>query len=522
MHWADRIAKEIIDSGKFKPYWVDDMKTLSGYAHVGSIRGPLIHDLIYRALKVEGEEVTYTFVFNDFDAIDSLPPELKENFSKYMGVPLRIALSPKSGFSSFAECFNHDFKKVFEVLGIKPRFLSSWDMYHQGKFDEVIKMALDNFEAIQDIYKKISGSEKKEQGWLPFQVICENCGKLGTTKVTAWDGEKVTYRCEPNLVTWAKGCGHGGKISPFGGTGKLPWKVDWPAHWKVLGVTIEGAGKDLASGGGAYDIAFEIAEKVFKYPKPYRIPYEHFLIGGRKMSTSKGVGLKANQWIEMVPPELGRFLFVKTDYKEALEFNPFGTMAIPDLFDDYDKSWKAYVDGEKEDLARTFVLSQVKHGLPDRKKLFVPRFRDIANYLSQGLTEGEVKKKFPESPKDLISERIKYAKVWLEDYAPDDYKFEMTKEIPEAAKKLSSEQKGYLKEVIKLFENGLNGDSLQIALYELSKRLKIKSSDAFAAIYLAFIGKTHGPRAGVLLNNFGKEKVIDRIVSIVEEGDKNG
>ena len=65
------------------------------------------------------------------------------------------------------------------------------------------------------------------------------------------------------MVKWAQGCDHEGKISPFGGTGKLPWKVDWAAHWKVLGITIEGAGKDHASKGGSYDIAMMLCEKGF-------------------------------------------------------------------------------------------------------------------------------------------------------------------------------------------------------------------------------------------------------------------
>jgi lysyl-tRNA synthetase class 1 len=123
---------------------------------------------------------------------------------------------------------------------------------------------------------------------------------------------------------------------------------------------------------------------------------------------------------------------------------------------------------------------------------------------------------------ELLRGRIKYTKVWLENYAPDEYKFEMTEKIPEGAKELSSEQKEYLGGVAKLFEKSVDTDSLQVALYDLSKQLKINPKDAFAAIYLAFIGKTHGPRAGTLLTNFGKEKVIARITSIMKEGDKNG
>src|SRR3989344_888313 len=469
-HWADRIAKEIITSGKYKPYWVDDMKTPSGFSHVGSLMGPLIHSMIFRALKDAGKDGNFTFSIRS--------------------------------------------------LGVEAEILSSWEMYHQGKFDEVIRIALDNAEKIQDIYQKVSGSKKKEAGWLPFQVICENCSKLGTTKVFAWDGEKVSYKCEPALVKWAVGCGHEGKISPFGGTGKLPWKVDWAAHWKVIGVTIEGAGKDHASAGGSYDIAMTICKEVFKYDQPYKFPYEFILIGGRKMSSSKGLGLKAHDLVKILPPSVGRFLFARSDIRSQSNFDPMGTMAIPDLFDEYDKAWEAYDKGGYEKLARTYVLSQIDK-IPEKEKgFFAPRFKDVANYLSQGLSEDELLEKFTEikggkldeSELTILEERIKYAEVWLSDYAPDEYRFDMTDTVPEETTKLTEEQKKYLKGILKIFNEGDDAKSLQISLYELTKELQVPIKDAFESIYLAFIGKTRGPRAGMLLSKFGKRKVVERIM----------
>jgi lysyl-tRNA synthetase class 1 len=181
-------------------------------------------------------------------------------------------------------------------------------------------------------------------------------------------------------------------------------------------------------------------------------------------------------------------------------------MAIPDLFDTYDKAWK--------EQSRSFVLSQVKD--TPEKYSSAPRFRDIANYLSQGLSDSEISNKFNKVEPKLLQERIKYAKVWLEDYAPEEYRFKMTEKAPETVKDLSLEQKRYLGEVIKLFDNKVDADSLQLALYNLAKEKRIQTKDAFSAIYLAFIGKNHGPRAGMLLTNFGKEKVIDRIESILE------
>jgi lysyl-tRNA synthetase, class I len=307
------------------------------------------------------------------------------------------------------------------------------------------------------------------------------------------------------MVTWAKGCGYEGKMSPFGGKGKLPWKVDWPAHWKVMGVTIEGSGKEHSSAGGSRDIAKALCEEVFDYPDPFNIKYEYFLIGGKKMSSSKGLGLRARDVVEILPPELVRFLFLRTDYKEQIEFNPDKTMVIPDLFDEYDKA--------QEEGSRSYVLSQITKVPEKEKEVFAPRFRDIANYLSQGLTEGEIAEKTG-GTSDILEERIKYVKVWLENYAPSEFRFEMTKSVPESAKKLSAEQKKYLGKIIPLIDQAKDGAGLQISLYELSKSLGVPAKDAFGAIYISLIGKTHGPRAGVLILNLGTDKVTRRLKEV--------
>ncbi|HKB88858.1 MAG TPA: lysine--tRNA ligase [Patescibacteria group bacterium] len=524
MHWADKVAQEIIASGKYKPYWVDDMKTPSGFAHIGSMLGPMVHSAIFRALRDAGQESNLTYVFNDFDPADEFPGILKESLEGHQGKALKMVPSPDSNFDNLADYLADDLKKSIEYLGFEAKYISSWELYHQGKFDEVIRLALDNSEKIQDIYQKVSGSAKKEQGWLPFQTICEKCGKLGTTKVTAWDGNKVTYKCEPNLVTWALGCGHEGQVSPFGGTGKLPWKVDWAAHWKVIGVTIEGAGKDHASAGGSYDIAMEICKEVFEYPQPFKLPIEFLLIGGKKMSSSKGVGLKAHDLVNILPAEVARFLFIDKDINKQSNFDPFNSMAIPDLFDKYDEVWEAYDKNGNENLARTYVLSQIKEVPEKEKGFFAPRFRDIANYLSQGLTEQEVLTKLEEtkggkvdeSEFGIVEERMKYAKIWLKNYSPDEYHFDMTDSVSDGAKELSDQQKIYLGKLIPLINNDLDPAGLQIALYELSKALKIPTKDAFNAIYLSLIGKTHGPRAGVLILNLGTDKVTERLKEVID------
>lgn len=519
MYWADKIAKEIISSGKYKsnlplrgkPYWVDDMKTPSGFAHIGSLRGPIIHSLIYRAIRDAGKKATLTFVINDFDPADELPPEYKDKLSGYLGFPLRKVPSPEEGFDSLGSFLAHDFEKVFSDLGVEAESLSSWDMYQEGKFDEVISLALDNAEKIQDIYQKVSGSKKREKGWLPFQVICEKCGRVGTTRVYAWDGKEVSYKCEPSMVTWAKGCGHEGKVNPFGGTGKLPWKVDWAAHWKVIGVTVEGAGKDHASAGGSYDIAMELCKEVFAYPQPYKLPYEFFLIGGKKMSSSKGLGLKAHDATKILPPEIARFLFARTDYREAIDFEPVGTMTIPDLFDEYDRSWQAYVEGSDEDLARIFEFSQIKE-VPAKKAIFLPRFREIAQAVQmpdvkvEDYFEKKKGSKLTDAEGRLLEERVKYAKVWLESYAPEDFKFQIRK--PDRHIKISTSlPPEFFAKLVSLIELANSAEDLEKGIYELIRKSSIPTKTAFSEMYNVLTGKGFGPKLAWLIWENKKEAI---------------
>ena len=166
--------------------------------------------------------------------------------------------------------------------------------------------------------------------WHPIRVICETCGRVGTTIVTKWDGERVFYECRAE----PRDLGDGLRLAPAGSRrsaarAKLPWNLEWAAQWSLFGVTIEPCGKDLATAGGSRDRSDAIAREVFEREPPINVPYEFLNIGGKKMSTSKGRGAAAHQIVEVVPPEQLRFLFLRPRPNQAIEFDPDGHRRDP-------------------------------------------------------------------------------------------------------------------------------------------------------------------------------------------------
>lgn len=506
MFWADRVAHQLKDKG---PQWVDDMKTPSGRIHVGALRGVVIHDLVFKSLIETGNKAKYTYVFDNHDPMDALPVYLpKEKYEKYLGVPLYKVPSPEEGFENYAQYYALEFKNVFNAIGCNPEIIWATDLYLSGKMNPLIKECLDKSDIIRKIYEELYKKEVPKN-WYPFQVYCPNCDKVSTTSAHDWDGEKVSFICGVDRIHWTKGCGHEGKISPFSTkdhmAGKLPWKIEWPCKWKVIGVTVEGAGKDHMSRGGSHDLASLICKRVLNYPVPYPVAYEHFLFGGKKMSSSKGIGSSATEMAEILPPEILRFLMVKTNYKQAINFDPEGE-TILQLFDDYDRYAKEFFDHGNQDMARVFELSQIDL-LPSKKTNF-PRFRDLATFIQ--MPGVDIKKQFSTADPEILEERVKYAKIWLEKYAPEEKKFTVQKNLPPAAKNLTTKQKELLLKISQELNKKWQPEDFQNHIYKLGKDLNLSSAETFQAIYLSLLGKTHGPKASWLILSLEKEFVQKR------------
>ena len=496
MFWADELLKN--RSGR---EWINDAWTPSGVTHMGGLKGPVIHDVLLKILKEQKKEATYSFGFDDFDPIDGLPPTLQESFQRHMGVPVFMVPSP-DGKGTFADFYGNKMRSMFEQLGIEAKIYLASENYKNGIYNEGIRIILDGVDKVRRVYEEMYKKPVKEN-WYPLQVICPKCNKLGTTKVVGWDGKEVEFICLPDLVKWAEGCGATGKISPFDGNAKMPWKPEWAVKWYAFKVTIEWSGKDHMSKGGSFEIAANILKEVFNQEPPMAMSYEFFLWNGKKMSSSKGLGLTGEELLEVLPPQVARFLMIKADPNRAVEFNPKGTDILPKLFDEYQKAADAYFAKTDEDLGRAFELSQIG----DSKKPPRVRFSVLAQWVQMPNMQDKIKEEGAE-------EWAKYAQVWVEKYASDSEKFLVQKDMPERAKDLTDDQKKLLQKIASELDKDMDAEDFQTQIYELGKEVGLNGKEAFAAIYKALIGKDHGPKAGWLIKSLDKEFVKKRFEEV--------
>ena len=511
MFWADEIAASASGAQV-----VNDSKTPSGTVHVGSLRGPVVVDTIARALRNADVQVELRYGVDDLDPMDAQALLTPDAIERSMGVPLSRVPDPAGDcHDSYARHFAGVFVDTFDGLGIRPdTYYWMSEVYASGAMDRYIRSALDAAATIRDIYRRVANVNHPDE-WHPLFVVCESCGRIGTTIVTGWDGERVSYECRADLVEWATGCGHAGQVSPFGGRAKLPYNVDWAAKWDLFGVTIEPAGKDLSTKGGSRDRSDAIAREVFGNEPPLNVPYEFLNIRGKKMSTSKGLGASATRIAEVIPPEQLRLLFLRPRPNTAIEFDPDGTDAIPRLFDESDRLAAATagreVRGElppHHDRVFTYSLVEPDGDVAPEAAAYRPAFSHLA-LLEQipGIdvverVTAEKGSALTDREAALLEQRRAAAGAWLEAYAPDRARLAVQRDaLPAAVDELDDAQRAYLGALA----DGArptprwDGESVQAAIFTTAEERDLPSGRAFAALYARLPRRPSGPRAGWLL-----------------------
>ncbi len=496
IHWADKIAEELLERGD--RHRIATGITPSGHIHVGNLREMLTADAVRRAIEDKGGKAEIVYIADTFDPLRKRYPFLPEEYENYVGMPLSEIPCPCGEHESYAEHFLEPFLESLDILGIEVEVKRADRMYKAGEYEDAIKTALKKKDEIARIIEEVTG-KKCDESWSPFVPLCESCNRLNTTRVVDFDESGVYYRCE---------CGHEGKASYRGG-GKLGWRVDWPARWGILGITCEPMGKDHAAAGGSYDTGKRIAREVFGIEPPYPIPYEWIhLKGVGAMKSSKGIVVPVREMVEVLPPEIVRYIIIRVKPERHIDFDPASLLDLIDEFED------AYSKGDRS--VQLSMVENVKYSdVPFRHLVVVGQIADWDVEKAIEIVRRTGYRVDDETLPD-IKRRLEYARRWIEKFAPERLKFQVLSLEDVSKQQFSEEELKFLKEFAERLREGMKADELHNLVYDVANEVGLKPAKAFRAIYKAILGKTYGPRAGYFMESLGVDWVKERFEGLVK------
>lgn len=519
-HWVDEVAEGILAS-RGKDLIVAAGVTPSGEIHLGNLKEILIGDAVRRSLRRMGARARFVLVADTFDGLRRLYPFLPESFKEFVGKPLSEIPDPEGCCESYARHFLGRFIRSAKEIGVEPDVQEADRMYKEGRYTEAIDESLLKRDELAEIIGEISGRAVPPE-WSPYNPLCPACGTITTKNITSTNVNEhwVEFTCP---------CGHSGRSHYDRGEGKLVWRVDWPARWQILGVTFEPYGKDHATQGGSYDTGKVISERIFNYPAPEPMVYEWVLLKGEgTMSSSKGIVLTLTDLLEAVPPPIVRYIILKPLPGKHLTFDP--GMALINIMDEFSRLSDSYIKGELDEVsARLFELSAPEELRPPKPILLTFKhcltLVQIANYdfhkFLEVIGRGEYRDDL--SQPDQLGNLFTYCRNWLENFAPSEVKFQLKENLPIHPGALSSDAKKGLSSLYsRLTDRDVSlasptGEELHNLIYNVSVQEGIKAKELFETIYLIFLGKSSGPRAGWFLASLPRDFVLTRISQAVSE-----
>ncbi|MBR2619896.1 MAG: lysine--tRNA ligase [Firmicutes bacterium] len=521
MHWAERIADEIIRKKPDKEQYVCAAGiSPSGSIHIGNFRDIATALFVCKALIKKGKKAKLLFSWDEFDRFRKVPKNVQDvdpegKFEAYIGQPYTSVPNPfDTEHENYAKYFEAEFMEQMERFGIEMDYRYQTEMYTSGKYKDDVIEAISKRKEIFDIldsFRTQDAEEGERDAYFPVSIFCPVCGK-DTTKINSIsdDNTVAEYECE---------CGHTGTFdfkTDF--NCKLAWKVDWPMRWRYEGVDFEPAGKDHASPGGSYDNSGVISKKIFNYETPTYQGYEFIGIKGvaGKMSGSSGLNLTPGTLLNIYEPEIILWLYSKTDPKKAFDFC-FDDGILRQYFE-FDKMYNDYKAGKTNE-HNTSVMEYCL--IEGREIKTVPmsllvQLGSIVDFNVPMMETVFEKIGTPYKYEDF-AQRLELAKYWLYQCAPEsanklrDYRdFDLYNTFSEEEKK----EIALLYDYIAAGEYDL--DSLNTKLYDIPKEvfgydvenLKQIQGQFFKNVYKLLISKERGPRLYLFLYAIDRERFM--------------
>ncbi len=517
--WYDKMAAKIIEREQKLDRNLSLLRTemgiaASGFPHIGNLSDAARSFAVTLALRAQGYNSELIAFADDKDGLRKVPAGMPKSLEEHLGRPVTDIPDIYGCHESYGEHMALLLLEALDKCGIEYKYMSGTEVYSKGLFNEEIRTILLNAKKVGEIVKEEVGQEKFLEA-LPYFAVCENCGRVYTTKALEFlpkEG-KILYVCEGMEVKgrWLEGCGHKGEVDYRKGDGKLSWKGEFAVRWKALDIRFEAFGKEVADSVRVND---RICQEIFCWEPPCHAKYELFLDkSGKRLSKSAGVVFTPQTWFKYGSPQslmllmLKRFVGARTldvtdipsymnelDYLEDLYF---GRKKLKDekelakLRGLYEYCWAMKPPSKASISVPYNLLTFLAKMAPKerRDEFIVERLRSYG-YLekNQPLDEG-------------LRKRIEYAFNWIKDF----------EEIKETTVSLTPEEEKAITELIKILIAEENAEKIQNAIFNIAKKHGVEPAKFFQTLYTILIGVPQGPRLGPYILAMGKQNVIDAL-----------
>jgi len=524
LFWADKSAQQVIDRDPESDLYITECGLgASGIPHVGSVGDGIRSYVVSLAIEDKGKRSFFQAYSDDRDGLRKIPYGFPASLREYIGNPVSHIPDPFGCHDSFGAHISSLLTDAFDDIGIEYKFQSSDKAYYDGELDTEIMELLSRHKEAGEIIKEVTGQDKYLTQY-PYFAICEECGKIYTTRVTGFDekAKKISYVCDGEFTgkdsntgedIHITGCGHVGSADIR--QGKLAWKVEFAARWKAFDIAFEAFGKDILESVKVNDI---IEERLLGTKAPVHAFYEMFVErGGGKISKSKGNVFTPQKWLSYGNPDSLVLLMLKRlAYSRVVDL-----LEIPKLMDEVDNLHDVYFnkakvknDREREHMNRMYeYINFLK--VPSKAELTIP-YNVVANIVSvipENLPNrddviinilkncGKLPAEITSKEQEIVVDRIGYATRWLKENG--DVERERIELDEGESKALSS--------LLETLNGEMDGELIQNTIFQTAKDNDLKPAKFFKLIYTMLLGVPRGPRAGNLIKTIGMERVKEII-----------
>ncbi len=537
MYWAESLTRKIEralkDGSIEEPVRFNAGLSVSGLQHVGRLRGELlIGSTLRKMLEDEGHPTEQYLTLYTQDEWKGKLPQLnqfssKEVGEKYKKWPLTHVPDPYECHEGWVEHFWEPFGSQLHKFVRDITTITTTELYSH-EMEPYVKTAIEKETKIRGILNKYRKT-KLPTGWSVFSPICEKCGKIGDTRETITVPE--TYEAE-----YTCNCGHSGRTSMK--NGKLAWRVEWAAIWAALDVDFEAYGKDHAAPGGSRDTANEISKRIFNKAPPLGTPYEWvaYKKNGKEnvMSSSDFQGFSPEEWIELAEPEILNYLYLVRKPMKQITLN---LRLIPQYARRFRIAERMYFSKEeKEDQWRKKAYEFSFPGVVPKKFPFripyshaalfvqtIPESKSIDEIIKRLKNQEILDAELSEWEKKLLKARLDRALTWVKRWAPLRYQItlidtEKLSEVSPRLSKLLKDQKETLSTLLEALKDvKWNNEEIKEVMSDLIANLPSNATKRFfQGLYLAFLGRTQGPRIARYFSLLKPETVIDRLKKVLD------